>query len=121
MTPPNDSSDDDNTPNHPAASEPDVSLNPFRQARRERRDAEDAARAEIRDQVEPVPDVQCTMCTDRGRMTYQRQLSSPQPDADAPLIEATWECESCNGLAYGYVTPDGLTPILDNARPLPDE
>ncbi len=94
--------------------------NPFRAAERTRRDARDQARAEIRDEVEPVPDVTCTQCTDQPVMDYQRQLSQPQPGASTPLIEATWECPTCEGLAFGYVASDGLTSVLDNAKPVDD-
>lgn len=111
MPPTNDNNHGDTPPDH---------LNPFRVAERKKRDQRDRAHADIREQIEPVPDVICIQCTDQPVMDYQRQMSTPQPDADTPLIEATWECPACNGLAYGYVTQDGLTPILDNARPAAD-
>lgn len=96
-------------------------VNPFRQERRRQRDARDAARKTVRDAVEPVPDVVCTQCPASEEMKYQRQHSAPRPEADTPMIEATWECPDCEGLAFGYVTEDGLTPILDNARPAENE
>ena len=98
--------------------EPDH-LNPFRTARREKRDACDQARAEVRSEVEPVPNVLCTQCGSSEAMEYLREYSSPSIESSTPFIEVTWECVDCDGLAFGYVTPDGLTSVLDNAEPAP--
>lgn len=93
---------------------------PFRSERRRQRDAQDRAEAKIREAVEPVPDVVCAVCPEAPAMEYQRTLSNPKPEADAPVIEAVWECPNCQSTAYGYVTDDGLTSVLDRARPAND-
>ncbi|MFT4880166.1 MAG: hypothetical protein ACI9CA_000022 [Natronomonas sp.] len=90
---------------------------PFRTERRRQQDERDRAEAAVREAVEPVPDVVCTACPEAPVMEYQRALSKPKPGADAPVIEAVWECPTCQSTAYGYVTDDGLTPVLDRARP----
>lgn len=95
----------------------DTDTGPFRRERRRKRDLQDTQRSAVRDVVEPVPDVVCTQCPTTKVMTYEREYSVPRPHADTPLIEATWECPDCTRLAFGYVTEDGLTSILDNAKP----
>lgn len=98
--------------------------NPFREHRRAMRDRRDQIRAEIRGEIEPVPDVCCAACGEP--MEYNRSLSTVQPEG--PLIEATWEClhEDCpkydhagdrefHQMAYGYVAKNGIVQ-LDNAR-----
>ena len=95
---------------------PNGPLNPFRRALRDKRDKRDKARAQIREKVEPVPDVICTFCHHDEPMEYLREYSSPSVGAPSPVIEAMWDCRNCDGTAFGYVTPDGLTSVLDNAR-----
>lgn len=101
--------------------------NPFRQHRRAVRDRRDQIRAEIRRDIEPVPDVYCPHCGEA--MEYARGISTVEPQV--PMIEATWEClnKECpkydhgedheyHQMAHGYVTPNGLE-LLDNAREEP--
>jgi len=93
--------------------------NPFRERRRAIQDRRDMIRAELRGEIEPVPDVVCTQCDADAIMEYQREYSTVQPEG--PLIEASWQCPNCERMAYGYVGRDGLTPILDNARPAEED